>query len=52
MKENCECPYCKKNVNEYFCISCGHNFNECETFVFVDEVCLCPKCHPKEQDEK
>ncbi len=54
MKKDCECQYCKNNVNEYFCLACGHNFNECETlFEYRDPILdlpntLCPKCY----DEK
>ncbi len=46
MKENCECSYCKHGVNEYFCVKCFYNFNECEVFHFIDGATLCPKCHP------
>jgi len=50
MNRDCECQYCKNNVNEYFCSLCGHNFNECEAyFVFDEYVALCPKCYLKEQ---
>ena len=46
MKEECECSYCKNKVDEYFCIQCGYNFNECESFYKYDGIILCPKCHP------
>ena len=48
MKENCGCRYCKEKVNEYFCVSCKYNFNECEVNYFYDGITLCPKCHPKD----
>ena len=48
MREGCECSYCKANVNEYFCIKCGHNFNECQSFHEVEWVTLCPSCHPRD----
>ncbi len=63
MKDNCDCQYCKNNVNEYFCITCKHNFNRCESFYELKEntqlgrlqpgIQLCPKCHPLQevQDE-
>jgi hypothetical protein len=47
MKQDCECSYCKNEVNEYFCIKCGYNFNECESFHKFDGITCCPKCHPK-----
>ena len=48
MKKNCDCHYCKQNINEYFCIKCGYNFNECEVKNFNwHDISLCPKCHPK-----
>jgi hypothetical protein len=57
MNKDCPCSYCKANVNEYFCISCKYNFNECESFYEFKEntqlgmlapgIQLCPKCHPK-----
>ena len=47
MKQDCECTYCKNQVNEYFCGICGYNFNECESFHEFDGMILCPKCHPK-----
>ena len=46
MKQNCDCSYCKNNVNEYFCIQCGYNFNECESLFKYDEINPCPKCYP------
>ena len=45
MKKECECQYCKGEVDEYFCFSCGLNFNECESFHKYDEITLCQKCH-------
>lgn len=55
MKKDCECQYCKGEVDEYFCPTCGLNFNECESFN-TDEDVLCPRCHPSyipiENDEK
>ncbi len=48
MKSDCECSYCKNEVNEYFCVSCGYNFNECESFHKLNGVTYCPKCHPEE----
>ncbi len=58
MNENCECRYCKAKVDEYFCWTCGYNFNKCETFFEgVEKIrgdlpkfgcALCPKCYPKE----
>ncbi len=39
MKDNCQCDKCKNLVNEYFCMSCGHNYNECESFFqFMEAV--------------
>jgi hypothetical protein len=52
MKENCECPYCKEKINKYFCLSCGYNFNECEVMVFLNQICLCPKCHIIEKKDE
>jgi len=48
MREGCECSYCQENVNEYFCIKCGHNFNECEVFHKFERINLCPVCQPKD----
>ena len=57
IKEKCQCRCCKYGVDEYFCSSCGHNFNECEVFHFYHEptgdlpsigMAMCPKCHPKD----
>ncbi len=50
MKKDCQCQYCKNEVNEYFCIRCGFNYNECEVFHYFDGITLCPKCHPKESE--
>lgn len=50
MKKDCECSYCIKNVNDYFCISCGYNFNECEVIHKFNDLRICPKCHPKVDD--
>lgn len=59
MKENCDCKYCIYNVNEFFCLSCGNNFNSCESFFeFYDPldlidnlpsvgIQLCPLCYPE-----
>ncbi len=54
MLENCNCIYCKENVNEYFCSSCFYNYNECESnYVYKDKEMgnipsfghpLCPRC--------
>jgi hypothetical protein len=54
MKEGCQCPYCKNNVNERFCITCKYGFNECESIFEAIELHsgdlpkfgypLCPKC--------
>ncbi len=54
MNKTCECPYCKNGVKELFCITCGHNYNSCESIYEANEVyvCdfpiighpLCPKC--------
>jgi len=52
MKEDCDCSYCKEKVDEYFCISCLHNFNECESNFQFDGVTYCPKCVTKEDVEK
>ncbi len=46
MREDCECSYCKEKVDEYVCISCGHNFNECESAQRSDKSWVCPKCAP------
>ena len=56
MKKDCECYYCKYNVDEYFC-GCGCNFNKCESYfesidpvlggLPVFPVVLCPKCYPE-----
>jgi hypothetical protein len=46
MRENCECSYCKEKVDEYCCISCGYNFNECESVKKSKECYFCPKCVP------
>jgi len=56
MRYDCECSYCKNQVNEYVCSICLHNFNRCEYYnQFMDVECppglgvpLCPKCHPKD----
>ena len=47
MKENCQCNYCKCKINEYFCLLCKYNFNECEVLHKFGGINLCPKCHPK-----
>lgn len=47
MKKDCECHYCKGEVDEYFCIKCKLNFNKCESFHECDGYILCPRCHPK-----
>lgn len=44
MQDNCNCNYCKQNVNEYFCITCGYNFNECESKFKCEGFVFCPKC--------
>lgn len=49
MKADCECRYCKNGVNEYFCITCGYNFNECESFFYCNGLVFCPKCRPKKE---
>jgi hypothetical protein len=49
MRENCECHLCKAKIDEYFCILCGYNFNECEVHHTFDSIQLCPKCHPKDE---
>lgn len=46
MKKDCECGYCKNEVDEYFCVSCFYNFNKCQSFHEYDGGTLCPKCHP------
>jgi hypothetical protein len=51
MRIDCNCYYCKGEVNEYFCISCGFNFNECESFLKFDGKTFCPKCCPKKEEE-
>jgi hypothetical protein len=51
MRKNCECTYCKNNVNAYFCSFCGHNFNPCESFWLFGDNLLCPKCHPEDGKE-
>jgi hypothetical protein len=50
MKKDCECTYCQKEVDEYFCITCKFNFNQCESFYEFDGITLCPNCHPKKDD--
>jgi hypothetical protein len=52
MKAGCDCSYCKNKVDEYLCISCGYNFNECESFHKSKGMILCPKCHPADKFEK
>jgi hypothetical protein len=52
MREDCQCPYCKEKVNEYFCSKCFYNFNECEVLHSFEGVQLCPKCHPKPLSDK
>lgn len=62
MKNDCECFYCKNKVDEYFCIACGYNFNECESFFEYIEpkyriaslpgIQMCPKCHPEDFYQK
>ena len=47
MRENCECNYCKHKIDLYFCISCGYNFNECESAQRSDGLYVCPKCLPE-----
>lgn len=49
MKTDCECRYCKAKIDEYFCSSCRHNFNKCESFHEFDGITLCPKCHPENE---
>lgn len=54
MNENCKCSYCSNKVNERFCVSCGYNYNSCESIYEVHEMHpgdlptfgnpLCPKC--------
>lgn len=54
MNKDCKCSYCKNNVNERFCISCGYGFNSCESIYEVHKlhygdlptigIPLCPKC--------
>ncbi len=51
MKNDCECQYCKNGVNEYFCDSCGLNFNECESLHILNGMTFCPICHPKNDGE-
>lgn len=60
MKKDCECSCCKNNVNEYFCVRCGFNFNRCEVHKWFHEstgdlpsfgIALCPKCHPSDFEE-
>ena len=46
LKNKCDCQYCKNNLHEYFCIACGHSFNECESLHKYDDITLCPLCHP------
>jgi hypothetical protein len=46
VNKDCDCQYCKSNVNEYFCITCKHNFNGCESIIKNEWCHLCPKCHP------
>jgi hypothetical protein len=58
MKKDCECKYCQNQVNEYFCIYCGFNYNECESYFEYKEktdgnlpvlgISLCPNCLPQE----
>ncbi len=59
MKPGCDCQYCKKGVDEYFCIICGVNFNSCESFFQLFElpgdlpilgIELCPTCHPENSE--
>ena len=52
MKQDCNCKYCKNKVDEYFCISCGYNFNECESNYKHDGVTFCPKCVKSPINEK
>ncbi len=58
MNENCTCIYCSNKVNEQFCITCGYNYNSCESFYEAHEKhvgdlpalgnSLCPKCCHKD----
>ena len=54
MKDNCNCRCCKNNVDEFICIECYYNFNECEVVWEFTEtlggnlptspINLCPRC--------
>ena len=50
----CECG-CKQIGNEYFCGTCGHNFNSRDcSYALVQQGILaayfCPKCYPEGRD--
>ena len=62
MNETCECSYCKNGVKERFCVTCGYNYNSCESIYEAHELHvgdlptiaypLCPKCcHEKWKPE-
>lgn len=54
MTSNCTCSYCSNGVKEKFCLSCGNDFNDCESIYEVLEnhpgdlpriaFKLCPRC--------
>lgn len=48
MNKDCSCNYCKNEVDEFFCASCFHNFNKCESFHEHQGITLCPECHPED----
>ena len=49
---DCECDWCKLIFKQYFCSTCGYNFNKCESFYKSDSAYYCPKCRPKSEGEQ
>ena len=41
-----ECA-CKEESFEFFCSTCGLNFNKCQSFHEWNGIPFCPKCKPK-----
>ncbi len=58
MKLDCDCSWCKNEINQYFCGKCRLNFNLCEAHhealmtgmkgTSPQPVPLCPICNPKD----